>query len=136
MKYIITEEKLFSAVGKFFSRYIDLQDLEAYRGRFYTGGSVGWVPDGTLIVFVEDEEDEIFRGYKEEFFRDERSQFIKSKEDDKPSFEEILEFPIIGFNDTMAERFSKMFGRGNWERPLMNYINEKLGTQFNDWHIY
>lgn len=134
MKYIITKSKLEHVVGTFFSGYVNLDDVSPLWGSYY--GDDGLEPVTRYIKFVLDNnpEDIVFLGGNE---NDEYLDVSNPPTSlyDVPSKEDIARYTVCIFDESMADRFNEWMGEGNWEKPLVDYINGKVGTNFDSFLI-
>ena len=144
MKYIISENRMMNVVGKFFSHYIDLNNISVRWGSYY--GDDGYEPVTRFIKFVLDNGTQDDIDWSEE---DENIVFLGGNEhdewlnvpnpptslDDIPSEEDIARYTVCVFDENMADKFNDWMGEGNWEEPLMHFINHKLGTNFTSFSI-
>lgn len=134
MKYIITESKLSHVVGNFFSQYVNLDNVSVLWGSYY--GDEGLEPATRFIKFVlnNNPDDIVFLGGNED---DEWLDVSNPPTSlyDTPSQEDIARYTVCVFDETMADKFNDWMGEGNWEVPLMHYINHKLGTNFSSFLI-
>ena len=144
MKYIITESRFYNIVSKFFSHHVNLDNVKVLWGSYYRDNE--YVPNTRFIKFVLDDASQDKRDWSDE---DENIVFIGGNEhnewlyvsnpptslDDTPSKEDIARYNVCVFDDSMADEFDDVFGKGSWEEPLMHYINNKLGTNFSSFLI-
>ena len=143
MKYIISENRMMKVVGKFFSHYINLDNVSVRWGGYW--GDNGYEPVTRFITFNLNDKGKDNRDWNE----DEAVLFLGGNEaddwlevsnpptsmNDVPSKEDIARYTVCVFDEAMADNFNNMFGENSWEEPLMHYINNKLGTSFSKYSI-